>query len=258
MNKLIALLFALLASGDCLAVGVGFPLEPANTNVGDRASLQRGARLFVNYCGGCHSLTYLRYSRLAEDLGLTEKQVMDNLNFTGGKFGEPINASLAPADAIAWFGIAPPDLSLTARAKPGGPDWIYTYLKTFYVDDSRLAGWNNPVLPNAGMPHALWELQGIQRVVTEPHAKDAAGNELPCHKGDIGTECLVKFELVQPGRLDAEAYDGVARDIATFLDYAAEPAALQRAAYGPWVLLFLAFFTFIAWLLKVEFWRDVE
>jgi ubiquinol-cytochrome c reductase cytochrome c1 subunit len=252
------LLVALGFAGIAQAADPGFPLQPANANVGDRASLQRGARLFMNYCASCHSAQYNRYSRIAQDLGLTEAQVMQNLNFTGAKFGEPVKVAMDPADATQWFGAAPPDLSLTARAKHGGADWIYTYLKSFYIDPSRPIGWNNPVLPGASMPHVLWELQGVQRVVTEPRATDAAGNPLPCKHGEIGTACLVKFELVRPGMLDEAGYDRAIRDITNFMLYMAEPAALQREAYGPWVILFLAFFTFIAWLLKREYWRDVH
>jgi ubiquinol-cytochrome c reductase cytochrome c1 subunit len=253
MRKLLVVLFTLAFGGAAHAAGPKVPLEAANANVGDRASLQRGAALFMNYCASCHSAQYIRYSRIAEDLGLTEEQVMTSLNFTGAKFGEVVKVSMDPADATQWFGAAPPDLSLTARAKHGGADWIYTYLKSFYVDESRPIGWNNPVLPGASMPHVLWELQGVQRVVTEPKAADA-----PCPKGEVGGACLVKFEIVQPGLMDEAAYDRAIRDITNFMVYIAEPAALKREAYGPWVILFLAFFTFIAWLLKREYWRDVH
>lgn len=258
MVKFVAALIAVLASGLALAAGPGFPLQPSQVNVSDRASLQRGAGLFINYCSGCHSAKYIRYSRIAEDLGLTEAQVMGNLNFTGAKFGDTLKAAMPAGDATGWFGAAPPDLSLTARAKLGGADWIYTYLKSFYVDESRAIGWNNPVLPNASMPHVLWDLQGIQRAVTEPIPVGADGKPGHCENGEVAGACLVRFEVVKPGSLDAEAYDQVARDIANFLEYVAEPAALKRAAYGPWVILFLAFFTFLAWLLKAEYWRDVH
>ena len=254
----LALAAALALSGLAQAAGPSVPLQPAHANVGDRASLQRGARLFMNYCASCHSAGYNRYSRIAEDLGLTEAQVMENLNFTGAKFGEPVRTSMDRADATQWFGAAPPDLSLTARAKHGGADWIYTYLKSFYIDDARPIGWNNPVLPGASMPHVLWELQGVQRAVTEPRTTDASGSAEPCVNGEVGGACLVGFELVQAGMLDADGYDRAIRDITNFMLYMAEPAALKREAYGPWVILFLAFFTFLAWLLKREYWRDVH
>jgi len=258
MAKFLFALFSMLAGGSVVAAGPVFPLEPAQVNISDRASLQRGAGLFMNYCSSCHSAGFMRYSRLAQDLGLTEAQVMENLNFTGAKFGDTIKASMPAGDATTWFGAAPPDLSLTARAKLGGADWIYTYLKSFYVDESRSIGWNNPVLPNASMPHVLWELQGTQRLVTAPIPVGADGRPGHCEKGEVADACLVGFETVEAGILDAEAYDQVARDISNFLQYVAEPAALQRAAYGPWVILFLAFFTFLAWLLKAEYWKDVH
>jgi ubiquinol-cytochrome c reductase cytochrome c1 subunit len=214
-------------------------LEPVNVRVDDIASLQRGSRLFFNYCSGCHSLQYLRYSRIAEDLHLDEKEVASSLIFTGAKIGDKATNHM-PADlAAAAFGKAPPDLSLEARAK--GPDWIYHYLKSFYLDPTRPVGWNNTVFPNASMPNALWELQGLQ--VAE--------------KGE-GDEAAPKLSIHTPGRVTPEQYDRAVRDITTFLAYAGEPAALKRQSMGVWVLLYLAFFTFIAWLLKHEYWKDVH
>jgi ubiquinol-cytochrome c reductase cytochrome c1 subunit len=239
MKKLIALAFALVSSL-ALAAGPELALESSQTNVSDRASLQRGAQLFVNYCMGCHSLGYLRYSRMAEDLGLTEDQVLQHLNFTGAKAGEHMKSAMNRDDAVAWLGAPAPDLTLTARAKIGGPDWIYTYLKTFYADDSRPMGWNNLVLPGASMPHVFWELQGIQRAVY----------------GEGGT--IERLELAVPGKLSAAEYDQVARDISAFLQYASEPSAMKRESVGVWVILFLAFFSLMAWLLKQEYWRDVH
>ena len=182
---------------------------------------------------------------MAADIGLTEDQVMQNLNFTGAKFGEPIKAAIDPADAAAWFGKAPPDLSLVARAKPGGADWTYNFLKSFYVDESRPSGWNNTVLPGASMPNVLWELQGTQRaVMAEAHDGAAAHVE--------------KLELAAPGTQSEEEFDRSVRDIATFLAYVGEPAAIKREAVGLWVILFLAGFTFLAWMLKKEYWKDVH
>jgi len=241
MKKLIALGLVLVSSL-AFAAGPEVPLQASQTNITDRASLQRGAQLYMNYCMGCHSLGYLRNSRMADDLGLSEEQVMASLNFTGAKFGEHMVSAMDPEDATAWFGAPAPDLTLVARAKLGGPDWVYTYLKSFYADETRPLGWNNRVLPGASMPHVLWELQGTQRAVYAP--------------GDGGK--IERLELAVPGTLTAAEYDQVARDIATFLHYAGEPSALQRQSIGVWVMLFLAFFTLMAWLLKQEYWRDVH
>lgn len=218
-------------------------LAPANTSLSDMGSLQNGAKLYFNYCSGCHSLKLMRYSRIAEDLGLSEDQVMQNFNFSGINFGEQIPPSMNPADGKLWFGAAPPDLSLMARAK--GVDYIYNYLKSFYLDPSRPLGWNNTVFPNASMPNPLWELQGIQTA----HFAPAHGDE-PAH--------FEKFELHQAGSMDSEAFNQVVRDITNFLDYAAEPAALQRTSIGIWVLLFLTLFTLLAYFLKQEYWKDVH
>lgn len=243
-HSLLALLFALaMAAGAPVMAASGGPLQQANASLSDQGSLQNGAKLFFNYCSGCHSLKLMRYSRIASDLGLTEQQVMDNLNFTTAKFGEQVPPSMDVEDAKRWFGAAPPDLSLMARAK--GVDYIYTYLKSFYLDPSRPLGWNNTVFPNASMPNALWELQGVQTAVFKP--------------GENGADpVFVKFEMHQPGRLDPKAFDAAARDIANFLQYAAEPAGLVRKQVGVWVLLFLGLFTLLAWLLKQEYWKDVH
>jgi ubiquinol-cytochrome c reductase cytochrome c1 subunit len=242
---LLSFVCILFAVTNVYAVGAGeTELESAHANLNDRASLQRGAKLFMNYCASCHSAGYVRYSRVAQDLGLSEKQVQDNLNFTGAKFGEQIKATMLPDNAQNWFGAAPPDLSLTVRAKHSGADWVYSYLKSFYVDEKRPLGWNNKVLPGASMPHVLWELQGTQHAVWETDAHGKAE--------------IKNFELLKPGKQSAEAYDQTVRDIVNFMTYMAEPAALQRQAYGHWVILFLAIFTFLAWLLKAEFWRDVH
>jgi ubiquinol-cytochrome c reductase cytochrome c1 subunit len=245
MTKRFAIALALLLAGaPALApAAAGGDLEHAQVNIGDTASLQRGATLFVNYCLGCHGLQYQRYSRLAEDLELTEDQVMSHLVFGDAKFGETMDAAMLPADGEAWFGKAPPDLSLVARVR--GADWIYSYLKGFYLDESRPLGWNNTVFPDVSMPHVLWELQGVQRPV---HGQ-AEGGMAP-H--------VERLEIAEAGRLTAEQYDRVARDITNFLQYVGEPAALQREAYGLWVILFLAFLTFLTWLLKKEYWRDVH
>jgi ubiquinol-cytochrome c reductase cytochrome c1 subunit len=241
-----------LAAGALVAAAVATPafaseegadLPRAGTDLGDQASLQRGAKLFMNYCSGCHSLEYMRYSRMAEDLGLSEDDVQANLNFTGAKPGEQVHVAMTEAGAQQFFGKMPPDLSVIARVR--GSDWIYNYLKSFYLDETRPVGWNNTVFPNASMPNPLWEMQGLQHA--EYGAADAGG-ERP----------VEKLVLAQPGSQTPEQFDQTVRDITAFLEYAGEPAALKRQSMGVWVVLFLAFFTFLAWLLKKEYWRDVH
>jgi len=243
-KRLAALLLALIPAA-AFAAGGGELLH-ANASVGNKASLQRGAALYMSYCSGCHAIGFQRFSRIAEDLDLSEEQVMTYLNFTGQKFGEQHKIAMDAADGEAWFGKAPPDLSLVARNKLGGPDWTYTFLKSFYVDESRPSGWNNKLLPNASMPNVLWELQGMQHAVYGG-------------KGEAGAAPAVeRFELAQPGRLSPQEFDGAVRDIVNFLTYVGEPAAMKRTTIGVFVILFLAAFTFLAWLLKHEYWRDVH
>lgn len=218
-------------------------LQQSGTDLDDKASLQRGAQLYMNYCSGCHSLEFVRYARIGEDLGLTEDQVQANLNLNGGKIGDHVISPMTEAMGKAAFGKAPPDLSVIARVR--GSDWIYTYLKSFYLDESRPVGWNNKLFPNASMPNPLWELQGLQQPV---HGE----------KNAIGEAPVEGFTLSQPGSQNAAQFDQTARDITAFLEYAGEPAALKRQSIGVWVILFLAFFTFLAWLLKTEYWRDVH
>ena len=259
------------ASPLALASSGGAALKPANTRIDNIASLQRGAQLYFNYCIGCHSIEYMRYSRIGEDLKLTEDQVMKNLNFTGAKYGETIHTSMPPEDAARWFGKTPPDLSLEARAK--GPDWIYNYLKSFYVDPARPVGWNNTVFPGASMPNVLWELQGVQHATFEPNDKslESCSDEgASCKNGqrevehckagttEIDGKCLVHLEVSAPGKLSAQEFDEAARDLTAFLQYVGEPAAMKRMSLGVWVVLYLAFFTFLAWLLKKEYWKDVH
>jgi ubiquinol-cytochrome c reductase cytochrome c1 subunit len=221
----------------------GGNLQQSGARLDDRASLQRGAQLYMNYCSGCHSLKYLRYSRMAEDLGLSEEEVQQNLNFTGAKFGETIGTAMTPEQAQPAFGKMPPDLSLISRVR--GNDWIYTYLKSFYLDESRPVGWNNTLFPNVSMPNPLWELQGLQ------HAELGK----PTASGEAHIE---RLKLTQPGTQDAAAFDQSVRDITAFLEYAGEPASLKRQGMGVWVVLFLAVFTLLAYMLKKEYWRDVH
>ena len=237
-----ALAFGLVFVGTAQAEEAG-GLPPAGTNVQDQASLQRGAKLFFNYCVGCHSLKYARYARIGDDLGLSEAEVMGNFNFTGAKYGETVVSSMPAESAAKWFGKAPPDLSLEVRAK--GADWVNAYLNSFYLDASRPVGWNNTVFPNASMPFPLWELQGLQTAMLAP--------------GKPGQDAAVeKLELAQPGKLTPAQFQRATRDLTNFLEYVSEPAALQRHHYGIWVLLFLAAFTLLAYFLKKEYWKDVH
>ncbi len=238
-----AFLLLPVASVTASAAG-GAGVEHSGANINDVASLQRGAKYFVNYCLSCHTLSYVRYNRVAEDLQLSEEAVMENLVFSDAKFGETMNIAMDPEQAKAWFGKTPPDLSLSGRSR--GADWLYSYLLGFYKDEN--GGWNNTLLPNASMPHVLWTLQGIQ---TPIYRQDTDEN-------GYTHEVIDHFELTTPGTESPEEFKQTARDIAAFLDYAGEPAKLKRKSVGVWVILFLVFFTSIAYLLKAEYWRDVH
>ena len=218
-------------------------LDSAGTNVFDRASLQRGASFFVQYCSGCHSMQFQRYQRLARDLDLSEELVELFLIMGDREITDYMKAAMPYEDSVEWFGKAPPDLSLTARSR--GPDWIYTFLRGYYLTEN---GWNNTVLENPAMPHVLWDLQGIQRAVTET-VTDADGNE---------TTVRVGLELDRAGRLSPAEFDGVVRDITAFMQYVGEPAILKRQRIGVWVLLFLSVFTFLSYLLYKEYWKDIK
>lgn len=262
LKRMAALLVGLTLSASALASSGGDLLQ-AGTDLEDTASLQRGAQLYMNNCAGCHSLKFMRYSRIAEDLGLSEEQVMTNLNFTGAKFGEQVVNAMPAAHAEKWFGKAPPDLSVIARVR--GSDWIFTYLKSFYLDEARPLGWNNKLFPNASMPNPLWEMQGNQRPVftekTPTGEKDDKGKPvMGCAHGttEIEDACLKEFVISQAGTQNAEEFDRTARDITAFLEYVGEPGAMKRQQTGVWVILFLTFFTLMAWLLKKEYWRDVH
>lgn len=243
-----------------LAAAEGSEMESAQIDLTDKAALQHGAGLYMSYCSGCHAISYHRYSRTAADLGLTQEQVEKNLIYNDQKFGETINTGLNADDAKAWFGKAPPDLSVIARTKEQGADWIYNYLRSSYVDETRPSGWNNTVLPGASMPNVLWELQGVQHPLLEAKKKDAKGIDEVCEKGESQGQCITGYQIpdAQKGRLSEEEFDRDARDISAFLAYVGEPAALKRESIGVWVVLFLAFFTLLAYLLKSEYWRDVH
>lgn len=243
-KQIITALAGLMLSASTLA-SEGGNLEHANINVFDTAASSRGARLFVDYCSGCHSAKYMRYKRLADDLGYSESDVLTKLAKPGSKIGDAMTVSLSKEDGAALFGVPPPDLSLVARTR--GADWLFTYLKSFYRDESRSMGWNNTVFPNASMPHVLWELQGIQHI-EESHGDEHASAE----------HAAPKLILVEKGAKSAEEYDATLRDLVTFLQYLGEPAQLERRQLGVWVILFLVLFTFLSYLLKVEFWKDVK
>ncbi len=253
-----ALLALALPVAALAASGGTVPADSSQTDLDNVQSLQRGAQLFVNYCSGCHSMKFMRTSRIAEDLDLTQEQVERNLLFTGAKFGDPLLSSMPVDAATAWFGKAPPDLSMTGKSR--GADWIYNYLRGFYLDPEARIGWNNTVFPNTSMPNVLWELQGSQRALFMPlpAGHDDEPGHCPEHQPEVDGRCFVRFELVSGGSESRDEFDQSARDIAAFMEYAAEPAALKRTRMGVWVLMFLAFFTFIAWLLKIEYWRDVH
>ena len=264
MTKRQSLFVLALAALDAVAPVAAFAdgegLQEANTHLTDQAFAAAWRQAVHELLLGLpFDQVQVRFigSRIGDDLGLTEKEVTDNLNFTGAKYLDRINVAMKPEDATAWLGKTPPDLSLEGRSR--GPDWIYTYLKSFYMDESRPSGWNNTLLPNASMPNVLWQLQGIQHPVTEPkHGSARPRGRLP--ERESGGQCIKELVVddAHKGQLTPEEYDQAARDISAFLQYVAEPAALQREAYGVWVILFMVFFSFLAYLLKHEYWRDVH
>jgi ubiquinol-cytochrome c reductase cytochrome c1 subunit len=250
------LLLTLVAMSSPLTVsaaGGGFALESAGNDVADIASLQRGARNFVNYCMGCHSAKYIRFSKLQETLHLTEEQIQENLMFAASKVDETMKAAMPAADAARWFGQTPPDLTLVARSR--GTPWVYTFLKSFYLDEKAMTGTNNLVLPNASMPHVLWELQGLQSATFTTSTNEETG-EVTEHFGDPAHFDSLTQEV--EGSLSPEEYDQFVRDIVNFLDWAGTPEQLERRTLGIWVLIFLFVFLIFAYLLKVEIWKDVK
>jgi ubiquinol-cytochrome c reductase cytochrome c1 subunit len=277
-----ALLAAPVAS---LAAGGGVPLDRFPTSkLTDPAALQNGAKLFVNYCLGCHSANLLRYNRL-QDIGLTDVQIRDNLMFTGTKTGDPMRIAMAPSDAKSWFGALPPDLSVTARARSSGDgsgsDWLYSYLRSYYRDATRATGWNNAVFANVGMPHVLYELQGtrgatleeIKAVRDEKTGKttgfmktvvsfDREGQRTETSEKITGGHphegSTIKLGPATGGKLTQAQYDEQISDLVAFLTYMADPSAKTRVRLGTWVLLFLSLFTLLAWWLNREYWKDIK
>jgi len=245
LKSWVLITIALLAGGTAVAEEGEIPLLQSGADIKDVESLQRGARNFMNYCSGCHSLKYVRYNRLAADLKIPESELAGNLMFTSNKAFDTINSAM-PKDAEGWFGKQPPDLSLMARER--GVDYIYSFLKGFYVDKTRPWGVNNLVLPGAAMPHVLAEKQGLQKPVFKNEPDDRGSARM----------VLVGVEAMTPGALKPEEYDQFVRDIVNFLDYAGEPVKAKRQSMGVFVTLFLLVFFVFAYLLKKEYWKDVH
>ncbi len=255
MKKLLSFLSAcvFVISTAPVSASEGVQLMHIETNLKDKATLQEGAKIFVNYCLNCHSAEYMRFSRLGKDLGLTDTQLKENLMFATQKVGEPLHTAMSKEDAVRWFGVVPPDLSVVARSR--GTDWLYTYFMSFYKDESRPWGVNNLAFKDVGMPHVLWELQGG---VAEPQYKTEMGADGHEHK-------IIEKLVVPKGDLSDEAYrqkqkeyQHAVANLVSFLEYMGEPAKLQRYDLGAKVLVFLFIFLLISYLLKKEFWKDVE
>jgi ubiquinol-cytochrome c reductase cytochrome c1 subunit len=247
---LLALTTFFALNGAVLASEGGLAWDKAPVNTSDNASLQNGAKLFVNYCLSCHSAAFMRYNRL-QDIGFTNQQIKDNLLFTTDKVGEVMKAAIDPKQAKEWFGANPPDLTLIARSRAGhggtGADYLYTFLRTFYLDETKATGWNNLAFPSVGMPHVLWELQGKRRAVYE--TQEEHGHEVHVFKG---------WEQVTPGAMTPLQYDQAIGDLVNFLQWIGEPAQNTRVRVGVWVLLFLLGFTIITWRLNAAYWKDVK
>jgi len=266
MKKLLITLFALLPTL-ALASGGGVHLDSANYDLRDKGSLQNGAKIFMNYCAGCHSTQYQRYSRVADDLGIDRDIMSENLVFTGVKVGSLMKTSMPAESGAKWFGATPPDLTLEARLR--GADWIYTYLRSFYVDESRPFGVNNIVFPSVGMPHVLEELQGTAQLVKikakegeldlPGDARIVAETPVVDENGTATGEILTSYlSLDGNGELSAEEFDEAMLDLVNFLVYSAEPNQLERQEMGFWVIGFLLILLVFAWFLNREYWRDVH
>ena len=261
--RLVLVCAALVAAGAVAASEANLRMPQAPVNRLDIASQQRGARNFINYCLNCHSAKYMRYNRLT-DLGLTDAQIKDNLALATEKIGETMNVAMRPEDAKKWFGNPPPDLSVESRVR--GRDWLYNYLLSFYRDEKSATGWNNLVFPNVGMPHVLWELSGVYKVVDaeyENHEK-AEGAAIATRGISLiepGTypKYLVRtITQESPGLLSRQDYEAFVADLVNYMDYMAEPARNDRMRIGIIVLLFLGVLFALAYWTKVEFWKDVH
>ena len=239
--RILPLIACLLVPAIAFSATGAVKLDRANIDLRDAVSIQRGAKVFVNYCLSCHSASYMRFNRLT-DLGLSEQQITDNLIFSDAKIGDTMTVAMPKEDARTWFGVAAPDLSVIARSR--GVDWLYTYLRSYYRDESSVTGWNNVVFANVAMPHVFWKLQGIQRLHT-------------VEGGDHG-EAHNELVLETPGTMSAQAYNDMVRDLVTYLAYMSEPVRVERVRIGIVVLLFLGLMIVLTWLLKREYWKDVH
>ena len=264
LPRMLVALACLVAGGTALAFGgPDLRLEPAPVHRLDDASLQRGARTFVNYCLNCHSAKYMRYNRLT-DIGLTEDQIRDNLILGDAKIGDVMSIAMRPADAKAWFGAPPPDLSVESRVR--GRDWLYNYFIGFYRDPQSATGWNNLVFPNVGMPHVLWTLSGSNKLVSTEFADHEAAvaaaigsKGLALVEPQLGGKYLVRTVAPDaPGSLSPVEYRTLVADLVNFLDYMGEPVRNKRITLGIVVMLFLGLLFFFAYWLKREYWKDVH
>ena len=251
MKKLLITLVAALGLvAGAHASGGGIALDKAPIKTNDLVSLQNGAKLFVNYCLNCHSAAFMRFNRL-KDIGLTDQQIKDNLLFTTEKVGETMKAAIDPKQAKDWFGANPPDLTVIARSRAGsggsGADYLYTYLRTYYPDETKATGWNNLVFPSVGMPHVLWELQGKRVPVYDTVTEH--GHDVQVFKG---------WKQITSGTMTPAQYDQAIGDLVNYMQWMGEPAQNTRVRVGVWVLLFLSVLTLFAWRLNAAFWKDVK
>ncbi len=256
MRKLLTIGLLFASMGSWAAGGPAVPLEHVNNNLRDKASLQRGAQIYMNKCQACHSLQYTRYNQVGEYIGALDEEgnvlediIQANLNFVTDKVTDKIHNSMPAEDGAKWFGVNPPDLTLVTRTR--GKHWVYSYLKAFYVDESRPWGVNNTVFPDVGMPHVLLDMQGYQ----EPILKTVMVQD-----GDkqIEKQEVTGLKLVKAGQLNAEQYDRAMTDLVNFLEYVGEPAKEKRTRMGVFVILFLVILTSFLYALKREFWKDVH
>ena len=243
--------WALMTGAAHAAAGGGIAWDKAPNKTNDLAALQNGAKLFVNYCLNCHSAAFMRYNRL-QDIGLTEQQIKDNLLFTTEKIGDTMVSNINPKEAKEWFGGVPPDLTVIARSRAAagqgsGPDYLYTYLRTYYPDDTKGTGWNNLAFPNVGMPHVLWQLQGTRKPLFD--VKEEHGHEVKTFKG---------WEQLTPGTMSPQEFDQAMGDLVAYLQWMGEPAQNIRTRIGVGVLLFLALLTVLTWRLNAAFWKDIK
>lgn len=245
-----------ITSAASAAGGAAYHIDKVQNNLGDKASLQRGAQLYMNYCHSCHSLQYTRYHQVGAYIGAVDREgnvydklIQSNLNFVSDKVTDQVVNAIDPNDAAKWFGVAPPDLTLVARSR--GKDWVYSYLKAFYVDETRPWGVNNAVFPDVGMPHVLLPLQGKQVAVYKTSMAGSGDQQ-------VETKVIDRLEITQPGEMDEAQYDQAITDLVNFLEYVGEPAKEKRTRIGVFVILFLIILTAFLYALKREYWKEVH